>query len=108
MVPAGHVADPLLSGAGAWMYRFIEELYPICRSITGEGTRETLRRISLHVPIMIHEVTSGTKAFDWTVPKEWNVRDAYVRNKAGDRVIDFRKTNLHLLNYSTPFGGWFP
>ena len=105
MVPAGRVADPLLSGAGAWMYRFIEELYPICRSITGEGTRETLRRIALHAPILIHEVTSGTKAFDWTVPKEWNVRDAYVRNKAGDRVIDFRKSNLHLLNYSIPFRG---
>jgi len=87
------------------MYRFIEELYPICRSITGEGTRETLRRIALQIPIGIHEVASGTKAFDWAVPKEWNVRDAYVRNEAGDRVIDFRKSNLHLLNYSMPFQG---
>ena len=105
MVPAGRVADPLLSGAGAWMYRFIEELFPICRSITGEGTRETLRRIALHVPIEIHEVPTGTKAFDWTVPKEWNVRDAYVQNEAGERVIDFRKSNLHLLNYSIPIRG---
>jgi len=97
--------DPLHSGAGLWMYRFMEELYPICRSITGEGTRETLRRIAPHVPIEIHEVTTGTKAFDWTVPKEWNVRDAYVRNEAGERVIDFNKSNLHLLNYSIPFRG---
>jgi len=105
MDPAMRVADPLLSNAGAWMYRFIEELYPICRSITGEGTRDTLRRIAFHVPIEIHEVPTGTKAFDWTVPKEWNVRDAYVRNEARDRVIDFRKSNLHLLNYSIPFRG---
>ncbi|MBW6504130.1 DUF4910 domain-containing protein [bacterium] len=105
MYPTDPINDPLLRDAGNWMYRFIEELYPICRSITGEGTRETLRRIALQIPIGIHEVASGTKAFDWAVPKEWNVRDAYVRNEAGDRVIDFRKSNLHLLNYSMPFQG---
>ncbi|MFI5323860.1 MAG: DUF4910 domain-containing protein, partial [Thermodesulfobacteriota bacterium] len=85
------------------MYRFIEELYPICRSITGDGTRETLRCIANHVPIEIHEVPSGTTAFDWTVPKEWNIRDAYIKNQAGERVVDFRKSNLHVLNYSSPF-----
>ena len=108
MNPAGHVDAPLLSDAGHWMYRFIEELYPICRSITGEGTRETLRRIALHVPIEIHEVPTGTKAFDWTVPKEWNIRDAYIRNGAGERVVDFRKSNLHVQNYSIPFQGRVP
>jgi aminopeptidase-like protein len=108
MNPAGHVADPLLSDAGLWMYRFIKELYPLCRSITGKGTRETLKLIAGHIPLSIHEVTTGTKAFDWTVPKEWNVRDAYVRNGAGERVIDFRKSNLHLLNYSIPFRGKVP
>lgn len=105
MNPAGHLDDLQLSDAGLWMYRFIEELYPICRSITGEGTRETLRRIALHVPIEIHEVPTGTKAFDWTIPKEWNIRDAYVRNGAGERVVDFRKSNLHVLNYSIPYRG---
>jgi aminopeptidase-like protein len=98
-------SDPLLSDAGRWMHRYIEELYPICRSITGEGTRETLRRIACEIPIEIHEVPTGTKAFDWTVPKEWNIRDAFIRNGAGERVVDFRKSNLHLLNYSIPFRG---
>jgi len=105
MKPARHGDDPLFTDAGLWMYRFIEELYPICRSITGEGTRETLRRIAFHIPIGVYEVPSGTKVFDWIIPKEWDVRDAYVLNEAGDRVIDFRKSNLHLLNYSIPFHG---
>ena len=93
------------SNAGPWMFRFMEELYPICRSITGEGTRETLRRIASHIPLDIHEVPSGTPAFDWTVPKEWNIRDAYIKNNTGERVVDFRKSNLHVLNYSAPFRG---
>jgi aminopeptidase-like protein len=105
MTTTAHRGDSFLFDAGLWMYRFIEELYPICRSITGEGTRETLRRVATHVPMDIHEVPSGTKAFDWTVPKEWNIREAYVKNKAGERVIDFRKSNLHVLNYSAPFRG---
>ena len=108
MTPAGHVVEPLLSDAGLWMYRFIEELYPICRSITGEGVRETLRCIRSHIPLEVHEVPSGAIAFDWTVPKEWNIRDAYIRNAAGERVVDFRKSNLHVLNYSIPFRGRVP
>ena len=84
------------------MYAFVSELYPICRSITGDGVRDTLRRISAHVPIEITEVPSGTKVFDWTIPKEWNIRDAYVKNAQGERVIDFRRSTLHVLNYSTP------
>ena len=95
-------------GAGPWMYRFVEELYLICRSITGEGVRETLRRIDSHVPIEVHEVPTGTQAFDWTVPKEWNIRDAYIKNLAGERVVDFRKSNLHVLNYCIPFRGRVP
>ena len=67
-----------------------------------------MRHIANQVPLVIQEVPSGTKAFDWTVPKEWNVRDAYVRNEAGERVIDFNKSNLHLLNYSIPFRGRVP
>ena len=100
--------DSLLPGAGLWMYRFMEELYPICRSITGEGTRETLRRIASNIPIEIQEVASGTQAYDWTVPKEWNIRDAYIKNQAGERVVDFRKSNLQVLNYSAPFRGIVP
>ena len=84
------------------MYRLVEELFPICRSITGDGLRATLRRIQQEIPVAIHEVPSGTAAFDWTVPREWNIRDAYVKNAAGERVIDFRNSNLHVVNYSIP------
>ena len=80
----------------------IKELYPICRSITGEGVRETLRVIRKRIPLEVHEVPSGTKVFDWTVPLEWNVADAYVMDRAGRRVIDFQAHNLHLMSYSVP------
>src|SRR5574341_54999 len=87
---------------GAEIYRFIAELYPICRSITGNGLRQTLKTIKAHIPLEIHEVPSGMPVFDWTVPKEWNISDAYVKNSKGERVIDFRKSNLHVVNYSVP------
>jgi len=87
---------------GRAMLDFIAELYPICRSITGEGVRETLRMIQKRIPLEMHEVPSGTKVFDWTVPPEWNIRDAYVKNRAGKRVIDFMVSNLHVVNYSQP------
>lgn len=84
------------------MYALIERLFPICRSITGEGVRETLRIIQEHVPITFHEVRTGTRVFDWTVPKEWNIRDAYVMNNRGEKVVDFKKNNLHVVGYSVP------
>jgi len=87
---------------GKEMYRLIEELYPLCRSITGNGVRETLRILKNHIPLTVHEVPSGTQVFDWTVPKEWNIKDAYVRNSKGEKIIDFNKSNLHILNYSVP------
>ena len=87
---------------GREMHQFVTELYPICRSITGDGVRETLRQIGQHIPLTIREVASGTEVFDWTVPKEWNIRDAYVKNSRGERVIDFRKHNLHVMSYSVP------
>lgn len=87
---------------GTAMYDLIRELYPICRSITGDGVRETLRLLDRHIPLQIHEVPTGTQVFDWTVPKEWNIRDAYVKNSAGVKVIDFQQSNLHVLNYSIP------
>ncbi|MBS0153973.1 MAG: DUF4910 domain-containing protein [Nitrospira sp.] len=84
------------------LLNLIKELYPICRSITGEGVRETLRIIQKRIPLERYEVPSGTKVFDWTVPLEWNVSDAYVMDRAGKRVIDFQSHNLHLMSYSAP------
>jgi aminopeptidase-like protein len=97
--PGFPVAQPDI---GHEMYRLVAELFPICRSITGNGVRETLRIIRSHIPIEVHSVPTGTQVFDWTVPREWNIKDAYVRNSRGERVIDFRKSNLHVLNYSVP------
>ena len=90
---------------GRQLYDCVADLYPICRSITGDGVRETLRRLQRLTPLTVHEVPSGTEVFDWTVPREWNVRDAYVKNSRGERVIDFRESNLHVVNYSVPFQG---
>lgn len=90
------------AGVGAEMHRFVEELYPICRSITGNGLRETLHRIGKRIPIEIHEVPTGTEVFDWTVPNEWNIREAYIDDPHGQRVVDFRDHNLHLMGYSVP------
>jgi len=87
---------------GAEMYRLIEELFPICRSITGDGVRQTLAILGRYIPLRIVEVPSGTAVFDWTVPYEWNIRDAYIKAASGDRVVDFRRSNLHVLNYSVP------
>ena len=84
------------------MYRLMAELFPICRSITGDGVRATLNSIARYIPLEIHEVATGTAVFDWTVPNEWNIRDAYVKNSRGERVIDFQRCNLHVVNYSAP------
>jgi len=88
--------------AGREMFELIEALYPICRSITGDGVRQTLRLLAERFPLMIHEVPTGTQVLDWTVPKEWNIRDAYVKDSRGNRVVDFRKSNLHVVSYSVP------
>ncbi|HQM27331.1 MAG TPA: DUF4910 domain-containing protein [Syntrophorhabdus sp.] len=87
---------------GRKMHALIAKLYPICRSITGNGVRETLHIIRQYIPLIIHEVPTGTTVFDWTVPKEWNVRDAYIKNGLGQKVIDFQESNLHLISYSVP------
>lgn len=91
--------------SGDALHAFAAELYPICRSITGEGVRDTLRRVGKAMPgvdFTMHEVPTGTPVFDWTVPQEWNIADAYVANAAGERVIDFRAHNLHVVSYSEP------
>lgn len=87
---------------GQEMYKLMAKLYPICRSITGNGVRQTLKIIQEYIPIKINEVATGTKVFDWTVPKEWNIKDAYIKNSKGEKIVDFKKSNLHILNYSTP------
>jgi aminopeptidase-like protein len=92
--------DSLEQGREA--YAAIEELYPICRSITGDGLRQSLRIIQKTVLLDLQEVPTGTQVFDWTVPKEWNIRDAYIKNGAGERIVDFQRCNLHVLNYSLP------
>lgn len=87
---------------GRDMLAMIERLFPICRSITGNGVRETLRAISEITPLEIHEVPTGTAAFDWTVPKEWNIRDAWIKAPDGKKIADFSKSNLHVVGYSVP------
>ncbi|MCF8369845.1 MAG: DUF4910 domain-containing protein [Bacteroidales bacterium] len=91
-----------LSKAGNKLYQLINDLYPICRSITGKGVRQTLDILSELIPLNKIEVPSGTKAFDWELPDEWNIRDAWIKNSKGEKILDFNVLNLHVLNYSTP------
>lgn len=89
---------------GEAMYALVERLYPIARSITGDGVRETLRIVAEAVPLAsltVHEVPSGTPVLDWTVPKEWRVREAWVKDPSGRKVVDFADHNLHLVGYSS-------
>ncbi|MBA2484588.1 MAG: DUF4910 domain-containing protein [Nitrospira sp.] len=87
---------------GQTLHDFAAELYPLCRSITGEGVRNTFRLIQKRISLEMCEVPSGTQVFDWAVPLEWNVLDAYIKNRAGARIVDFKANNLHLMSYSTP------
>ena len=102
-------AQPLSSeiGAGDSMYAFMRELFPICRSITGDGVRETLEAVGRRIPLKLHEVPSGTAVLDWTVPDEWNIDDAYIA-KDGRRVVDFQESNLHVVSYSEPVRASMP
>ncbi|MDJ0753669.1 MAG: DUF4910 domain-containing protein [Ardenticatenaceae bacterium] len=92
----------LTSTIGERMMALISELYPICRSITGDGVRRSLSILQRCIPLEVHEVPSGTAVFDWTVPSEWNIRQAYINDPDGRRIIDFEDHSLHVLNYSTP------
>jgi len=90
-------------GKGSFCYDLARDLFPICRSLTGPGVRETLTRIKDELPgLTIHDVPSGTAAFDWTVPDEWTIRDAYIADESGQRIVDFREHNLHVVGYSEP------
>jgi aminopeptidase-like protein len=84
------------------MYELITALYPLCRSITGDGVRATLKQIKQYIPLTVNEVPSGTPVFDWVVPKEWNITDAYIKDPRGEKIADFRRCNLHVVSYSLP------
>jgi aminopeptidase-like protein len=107
---AAHELRWLLDGlddqrVGDEMYGLVEALFPICRSITGAGLRQSLRILDRVVPLAVTEVPTGTAVFDWVVPREWNIRDAWVKDPSGEVVIDFKRSNLHVLGYSVPFRG---
>jgi len=94
-----------MNNFGDEMYSLMERLFPICRSLTGNGNRKTLNILKEYIPIDIKEEPSGKKVFDWEIPNEWNIKDAYVKDNNGVKVIDFKKNNLHLVGYSEPFEG---
>ncbi len=85
---------------GIQMHQLIKKLYPICRSITGDGVRESLRIIGEEIPLNVTELPSGTKVLDWSIPEEWNISDAFIKDSKGTKVIDFKESNLHVVNYS--------
>jgi len=95
-------AVPAAAAAGREIHELLVELYPICRSISGDGVRATFDMLARLVSLEITEVPSGSAAFDWTVPREWNIRDAWIAGPDGERVVDFRDSNLHVVGYSTP------
>jgi len=97
-----HKLEKEIPEIGTEMYDMMVKLYPICRSITGDGVRKTLDIIFEQIPLEKHEIPTNTEVFDWTVPKEWNIKDAYVKKPNGEKIIDFKKSNLHILNYSIP------
>ncbi|MER9171714.1 DUF4910 domain-containing protein [Mesorhizobium australicum] len=105
--PAG-IGPPPATGVGQEIYALAERLFPICRSITGNGVRATLDVLSQHIELQRHEVPTGTQLFDWTVPKEWNIRSATITGPDGQTVLDFADSNLHVVNYSLPFKGILP
>ncbi|MEW2219692.1 DUF4910 domain-containing protein [Streptomyces sp. NPDC006990] len=94
--------------AGDEMYALVERLYPLCRSITGDGVRATLEIVGEHLPLQTHEVPTGTRVLDWTVPQEWNIREAYIADSTGRRVVDFADSSLHVLGYSVPVSATMP
>lgn len=98
--PAVSVSAGFDAEIGASIYAIAADILPLCRSITGDGVRETLRRLGRHIPLTIVEVETGAPACDWTVPKEWTIRSAYIENERGERIVDFRDNPLHVVSYS--------
>jgi len=93
---------------GSEMFQLMTKLYPICRSITGNGVRQTLAEIKNHIDLKVNEIPTNKKVFDWTIPKEWNISDAYVLDPKGNKVVDFKKSNLHVVSYSVPISKKMP
>lgn len=103
------IGEAGMENPGKRMYGIAKELFPICRSITGDGVRQTLQILKKTIPQMdIFEVPSGTEAFDWEIPKEWNIQDGYIENSIGERVLDFKENNLHVMGYSVPVDAYVP
>lgn len=101
------IRDFHLAEVGDFCHELARELFPICRSLTGPGVRETLAHLKALLPdLTVHEVASGTPAFDWVVPNEWTIRDAYIADESGARIVDFRSHNLHIVGYSEPVDIW--
>ncbi|MEX0729913.1 MAG: DUF4910 domain-containing protein [Aquisalimonadaceae bacterium] len=100
--PLAGPADALEPAAGEAMMTLIRRLYPICRSITGNGVRQSLDIIQELIPLRRHEIPTGTRIFDWEIPREWNIRDAGIRDMSGRRLVAFQNHTLHVLNYSVP------
>lgn len=94
--------DVELARVGEELHEFVSRLYPLCRSITGNGVRETLRIIGERIPLEVFEIPTGTQVFDWRVPKEWNINGAYIKDSRGRTVVDFADHNLHVVSYSVP------
>jgi aminopeptidase-like protein len=107
-ISPGFVDSLVAADFGDEMYNFAARLYPICRSITGDGVRETLRQIGSRIRLDVHEVSSGTAVFDWVVPREWNIRDAWIKDAQGRKVVDFQRSNLHVVSYSVPVRARLP
>jgi aminopeptidase-like protein len=99
---------PVTGDPGKAMMALIEELFPICRSITGNGVRQTLAILQRYIALEVKEVPSGTPVLDWTVPPEWNIRGAYIAREDGSRIVDFTANNLHVVQYSQPIDAWMP
>jgi len=102
------LSEPDFAAAGERIHALAAELFPICRSITGEGVRETLSLMRRHAALEVHEVATGTRVFDWTIPKEWNIRAAHIKDPAGKTIVDFRNSNLHVQGYSVPVRARLP
>src|SRR4051812_39677092 len=101
MVARTNIGEALMaSRIGDEIYSLAAKLYPICRSITGNGVRETLQVMKEEIGLDVHEVPTGAAVFDWTVPREWNIRDAYIKDARGKKIVDFRDSNLHVMSYS--------